>query len=392
MLPPIEGTGMADDPEVKALMKLKGLSSAFVHADELAQVFCHELFLAPPRPAWVSVARTFPKVKGTRVESPEITGDAAGNELEGLRFEPADLPMIGSVDQLDLLTGELVAKRVFSQAYDLWLEDHKPFQFFKHPLVSGIMAVETFLEAAHLLYPHLRVRGVRRLRFEDILECPADMAREARIDCSQQTEVVQGIRCDVRLSSADVSPSGRQLDRWSTNYRGQVLLGSSIQALPGWPEFRVTSAELETRAMEPDEIQDSYAARTGLKGRYRVLERIHGTGSGVVKGSMQYREQTDISGLDPVRYQYAPYLLEALMHLIAFYVFLRQEEGTADLIPASMEEMRFVRRARPGERFTLEARLRKQDTQGFTWDAQAVDESDTPVMQLVGMRMNRFQR
>ena len=197
MLPPIEGTGMAEDPEVKALMKLKGLSSAFVHADELAQMFCHELLLAPPHPSWVAVARSFPKVKGTLVMPTEFAGDSASQVLEGLRFQPEDLPMIETVAQLDLENGELVAKRVFSQTYDLWLEDHKPFKFLKHPLVSGIMAVETFLEAAHLLYPHLQVRGVRRLTFEDILECPGDMAREARIRCRRQTDAGLGIRCDV---------------------------------------------------------------------------------------------------------------------------------------------------------------------------------------------------
>jgi len=391
MLPPIEGTGMAEDPEVKALMKLKGLSSAFVHADELAQMVCRELFLAPPQPSWVAVARTFPKVKGTLVESTGSDVDEANNNLDGLRFQPADLPMIQTVDQLDLKDGELVATRIFSQAHDLWLDDHKPFKFLKHPLVSGIMAVETFLEAAHLLYPHLCALGVRRLSFEDILECPAEMEREAQITCRRQSDAVQGVRCEVRLSSIDLSPSGRRLERRSTNYRGQVLLGPSITALPHWPEFAVKSSELDTRAMEPAEIQDSYAARTGLKGRYRVLERIHGTGHGVVKGFMRYREQADIAGLDHVRYQYPPYLLEALMHLIAFYAFLRQENGDGDLIPASMEEMRYIRRAREGERFTLEARLRAHDTLGFTWDAHAVDESGTPIMQLVGMRMNYFR-
>ena len=201
--------------------------------------------------------------------------------LDGVRFQPADLPMIETVDELDLKDGELVARRTFSQAHDFWLDDHKPFKFLKHPLVSGIMAVETFLEAAHLLYPHLRVLGVRRLRFEDILECPADMEREARITCRRQSDAVQEVRCDVRLSSVDLSPSGRRLERWSTNYRGQVLLGPSITALPHWPEFAVKSSELDTRPMEPPEIQDSYEARTGLKGRYRVLERIHGTGPGL---------------------------------------------------------------------------------------------------------------
>ncbi|MGD8971234.1 MAG: SDR family NAD(P)-dependent oxidoreductase, partial [Desulfobacterales bacterium] len=88
MLPPIEGTGMAEDPEVKALMTLKGLSSAFVHADELAQMVCRELFLAPPQPSWVAVARTFPKVKGTLVESTGSDGNGASQDLDGLRFQP----------------------------------------------------------------------------------------------------------------------------------------------------------------------------------------------------------------------------------------------------------------------------------------------------------------
>jgi acyl transferase domain-containing protein len=392
MLPPIEGTGMAEDPEVKALMKLKGLSSAFVHADELAQMVCRELFLAPPQPSRIAVARTFPKVRGTLVESTESDENGASQVLDGLRFQSEDLPMITTVEQLDLKDGELVATRIFSQAHDLWLDDHRPFKFLKHPLVSSIMAVETFLEVAHLLYPYLCVLGVRRLSFEDILECPAEMEREARISCRRKADALQGVRCEVRLSSVDLSPTGRRLDRRSTNYRGVVLLGPSITPLPHWPEFAVTSAELDTRAMEPAEIQDSYAARTGLKGRYRVLERIHGTGRGVVKGGMRYREQTDIAGLDNVRYQYPPYLLEALMHLLAFYTALRQEEGAGDLIPASMEEMRFTRRARGGEHFTLEARRRAHNTQGHTWDARAVDESGTPVMQLVGMRMNYFRQ
>jgi NAD(P)-dependent dehydrogenase (short-subunit alcohol dehydrogenase family) len=388
MLPPIEGTGMAENPEVKELMELKGLAPAYVHADELAQMFCRELFLGPPRQSWIAPARTFPSVKGTLVEPAQSDAD----EANGVRFRNSDLPMIEAVDEMDLINGELVAKRTFSQAYDLWLEDHKPFKNLKHPLVSGIMAVETFLEAARLLYPYLSVLGVRRLKFEDILECPQDMEREARITCRRQEDAGQGqgVRCDVQLSSADISPSGRHLDRWSTNYRGQVILGPRTTSLPPWPESDVKTNDLDTRPMEPHEIQDSYEQRTGLKGRYRVLETIHGTGPGIIKGDMVYREQADIAGLDRARYQYSPYLLESLMHLFAFYVAIRQEEASWSLIPAGIEEMRFTRSARDGERCALEARLRSQDDQGFTWDARAVDESGTPIMQILSIRMNRF--
>jgi len=392
MLPPIEGTGMAEDPEVKELMKLKGLESAFVHADEFAQMFCRELFLGPRQQPWVILARTFPAVKGTLVESTRSEDDGASPPLGGVRLQPKNLPMIEAVDELDLTNGELIARRTFSQASDLWLEDHKPFKFLKHPLVSGIMAIETFLEAAHLLYPHLSVVGVRQLTFEDILECPPRMEREARIICRRQEDGGQEVRCNVQISSADISPSGRALDRWSTNFQGQVILGPRITPLSPWPEFAVTAEDLDTRPMEPHEILDGYERRTGLKGRYRVLGGIQGTGPGVVKGEMIYQEQEDMAGLDGVLYHYSPYLLEALMHLFAFYVAIRQEEGASNLIPAGMDEMRFSRRARNGERCTLEARLRSRDEQGFSWDARALDESGTPIMQVLSMRMNRFSQ
>jgi acyl transferase domain-containing protein/NAD(P)H-dependent flavin oxidoreductase YrpB (nitropropane dioxygenase family)/NAD(P)-dependent dehydrogenase (short-subunit alcohol dehydrogenase family)/acyl carrier protein len=392
MLPPIKGTGMAEDPEVKELMKLKGLESAFVHADELAQMFCRELFLGPPQQSWVVLARTFPEVKGTLIKSTEPVKGDAGNSAGGLRFRDKDFPMIEIVDKLDLKNGEMVARRTFSQAYDLWLEDHKPFKFLRHPLVSGIMAVETFLEAGQLLYPHLSVLGVRRLQFLDILECPKNMEREARIICRRQAETGRVFRYEVELSSADISPSGRRLDRWSTNYRGEIILGPPSAYLTTWPDPPLTSDDFDTRPMEPHEIMDSYKIRTGLKGRYRVLERMLGTGTGVIKGDMVYHEQEDMAGLERVRYRYAPYLMEAMMHLFAFYVAIRPEEESWDLIPAGMEEMRFTRPVRDGECCTLEARLRSRDDQGFTWDARAVDESGITIMQVSSMRMNRFNQ
>jgi NAD(P)-dependent dehydrogenase (short-subunit alcohol dehydrogenase family) len=392
MLPPIEGTGMAEDPEVKTLMKLKGLEPAFVHADELAQMFCRELFIGPPRQSWVILARTFPAVKGTLVQPTESDEEASRVSLGGVRLRQRDFPMIGAVDELDLEEGKLVARRTFSHTVDLWLEDHKPFKFLKHALVSGIMAAETFMESARLLYPHLLVLGVRQLKFEDILECPQGMEREGRIVCRKVEDLGKEVRCDVRLSSADISPSGRILDNWSTNYQGQIILGPRTTSLPSLPEFEVKTNELDTRPMESPEIQEVYEERTGLKGRYRVLERIHGTGPGVVKGSMVYREQKDVAGLDRVRYQYSPYLMEALMHLFAFYPAIRQEEGAWNLIPAGMKEMRFTRPARNEENCTLEARLHSHNDQGFTWDARVVDDSGITILQVLSLRMNRFSQ
>jgi hypothetical protein len=142
--------------------------------------------------------------------------------------------------------------------------------------------------------------------------------------------------------------------------------------------------------MEHGEIEELYEKSTGLRGRYRVLEKIQGSGPGIMKGTTIYRQGEDMAGLGRTIYLYPPYLLEALMHLFAFYPDLRREEGGWNLIPAGLEELRFTRPAKDGERFSLEARLRSRDKQGFTWDARSLDENGTSVLQVLSMRMNRF--
>jgi len=216
------------------------------------------------------------------------------------------------------------------------------------------------------------------------------MDREARIFCKRNDKPGRRILCDTRLDSADISPSGRHLDRWSTNYRGQVVLGSQTITLPPWPDAIPALDDLDTGPMDSELIQLSYQQRTGLTGRYRVLDKIHGTGSGVITGEMVYGDQVDMKDADQVRYHFPPYLLEALMHLFAFYPAIRNENDKWNLIPAQIGEMRFVRTVRPAERLQLAARLRSQDEQGFTWDARAADENGTPIMQVRSMRMNRY--
>ena len=51
MLPPIEGAGMAEDPEVREMLQRKGVG--YIHVDELAGLFCRELFVAAADDDWV---------------------------------------------------------------------------------------------------------------------------------------------------------------------------------------------------------------------------------------------------------------------------------------------------------------------------------------------------
>ncbi|HEX9949470.1 MAG TPA: SDR family oxidoreductase, partial [Thermodesulfobacteriota bacterium] len=60
MLPPVEGAGMAEDPEVRELMRRKGV--AYIHVNELAGLFCRELSVAPADDDWVMFMRRLPSV------------------------------------------------------------------------------------------------------------------------------------------------------------------------------------------------------------------------------------------------------------------------------------------------------------------------------------------
>ncbi|MFZ2087152.1 MAG: SDR family NAD(P)-dependent oxidoreductase [Desulfobaccales bacterium] len=389
MLPPIEGVGMADDPEVKELLKLKGLEKAYVHAAELAQLFVRELVLGNPQDVWVMPMRLLPQVKTTLLD-PAETRPAGSLAMAGVAANPGDLPMLETVKRLDLKNGELEAERVFSFTRDLWLDDHRPFKFLKYPPVSGIMAVETFFEAARFLNPHLRVQGARQVAYRDLLDCPPDQPRLTRIHCRTMGADPGELLCQVTISSPLISPSGREMDRWSTNFAGQVIMGGQARPLETPAGFPVRPEEMETRPMLADEVADYYANRTSMQGRYRVMESLEGTGPGCIRGAMIYTEQRDFPGDGPNHYQFSPYLLEAFLHLANFYVVMRDEHEERRMIPAGIGELLFTRPCREGERLLLEARLQNENPESNIWVTRALDDTGFPVMQVTGLQLRWF--
>ncbi len=63
-------------------------------------------------------------------------------------------------------------------------------------------------------------------------------------------EVVSSNACQVTISSPLISPSGRELDRWTTNFAGQVILGNeqrSLNPLPGFPVSPALKADIDKR-------------------------------------------------------------------------------------------------------------------------------------------------
>ena len=390
LLPPIEGAGMAEDPDIRELMKRKGVS--YIHVNELAGLFCRELFVSPDNDDWVMFMRTLPAVKTARINAlplPSPDGELAGGFAS---FIPEDFPMIEGIASLDIRREQLEACRSFSREKDIWLEDHSPLPFVKHPLVSAAMFVETFMEAARILYPYLQVRGVRQMRFMNMIQCPPGIPRPARISCRRVDTVLPEVSCAVTLEAREISPAGRLTDRFTPHCEGQVILagGDGGGECPGewFADFPVRLDELRTGPMDQKEVLQWYKDRSGLAGRYRVLEYLDGAGPGVVRGQTTYRQTDDFANLPNAQYQYSPYLFEALLQLTGFYGVAMKMPEQRHMIPMEIGEMRFCRKCRVGERITLEARMRAQNEQGFSWDARGLDEQGRTIMQVSNMQMH----
>jgi malonyl CoA-acyl carrier protein transacylase len=389
LLPPVEGAGMAEDPDIREMLRLKGVS--YIHVNELAGLFCRELFLAPDDDDWVMFMRTLPTVKTARINAlpfPSPAGELAGDFAS---CSPGDFPMIEGISSLDMRREQLEARRTFSREKDLWIEDHTPLTFVKYPLVSAVMFAETFMEAARILYPYLQVRGVRQVRFMDMIQCPPGIPRPARISCRRVTTGLPEVLCEVSLAAREISPAGRLTDRFTPHCTGQVILagGEGGGGFPGdgFADFTIRLDELRTGPMESKKVLQWYKDHSGLAGRYRVLESLDGAGPGVIRGRTICRQTDDFANLPKAQYQYSPYLFEAILQLAGFYTVAMQMPEQRSMIPMEIGEMRFQRKCRAGEQITLEARVQAQNEQGFSWDARGIDDQGRTIMQVTNMRM-----
>jgi len=106
-----------------------------------------------------------------------------------------------------------------------------------------------------------------------------------------------------------------------------------------------------------------------------------------VRGRTIYRETSDFATLRNARYQYSPYLFEALLQLVGFHIAATDPSERRSMIPVEIGEMRFLRKCQAGEPITLEARMRAQDDKGLAWDARGIDDQGRTIMQIRTMRL-----
>ena len=388
-LPPIQGSGMAENEDIKALMKRMGAS--YVHVDELAELFIREVFFGSRDRYWVLFMRTLPQLESSRLDLSEPSISENKWLVAEMEAEKSRFPMIDDVRHVDLKEGTLVASRTFSLASDPWIADHKPFKFVKYPLLSAIMVVETFLEVTHLLYPYLNVYAVRDAQFLDILECAPDWHRETEIRCRRLSSASDGLYCEVVMASRSISPKGENLKEFLVNYKAQVILNATKSPKPPVMRgFPIADDEFDTRPMFHEEVLKLYDERSDMQGRYRIIKEMQGSGPDCVKGKFIYPAHDDFAPPRKSSYQYSPYLLEALMQASMFFTGMRDENEKRTLIPQRIGEIVFTRQCRPGETITIEGRMRRMDEQGIRWEARGLDAQGMPLMWLRKMDLRWF--
>jgi 3-hydroxymyristoyl/3-hydroxydecanoyl-(acyl carrier protein) dehydratase len=227
------------------------------------------------------------------------------------------------------------------------------------------------------------------VRLMDMIQCPPGVPRPSSISCRRSGASLREVVCDVSLSTQEISPIGRLTDRFTPHCKGQVILDGGGEYLgEGPPDFPVRLNELRTGSMDYKKVLKWYKKHSGLEGRYRVMEFLDGAGSGVVRGRTTYQETSDFANLRNARYQYSPYLFEALLQLVNFYIGATDPSEHRSMIPIGIGEMRFLRKCRVGEQITLEARMRAQDEEGYVWDARGVDNQGRTIMHVYNMRMH----
>jgi acyl transferase domain-containing protein/NADP-dependent 3-hydroxy acid dehydrogenase YdfG/acyl carrier protein len=389
ILPPIEGAGMADKSDVKAILKRSGVH--YVTTDELASLFSREMHFGSREDMSVMYMRSLPAVNTVSMKPEKAFPKRESISAGAMDFYKSDFPMIDGIQQIDLDRGKLIAKHIFSHEKDLWLADHKPFKALNHPIVSAIMVIETFMEAAKILYPHLRIKSVRNAEFLSILSCPTNMTRASQIICRSVQSYGPEIVCNLTLKAPGIAQKDHMRKNGKVHYRAELVMGID-QAVVGNPtgRFPINPEEIATRPMKRDEILEKYQQKTDMQTRYRLMEAFDGSGEGVIRGHFIYKQYTDFNNQHKSNYQYSPYLLEALLQAVNFYIFMKDEMEQRPMIPRSIGQMVPVRKCQESEIITVEARIDDLDKDRIIWNARAIDRNMRPIMYVEKLEMNWF--
>jgi len=390
MLPPIDGAGMAMDHDLRELMLRKGWGAdTFLHIDELTHLFCQEVFVPAATKNTVLLAKSLPARTTSQILFEEPCHAADILYTPAMKFPKKEFPLIDVVEEFDPLASVIQVRRAFLPEKDLWLPDHKPFKFIRHPLVAAIMAIEAFMETAELLFPYLRVYRLENIIFEQMIECPPDIERTVVINCRCNLRRGKEIHCRASLGVNDTNSDRRGQLR--PNFKADLILsGPGCQIRPPDAVSGITPEELDAAPKSAAHMSQWYRQATDFKGRYLLLSGLDGYGPGLIKGKAVYPVEADFDGLASNPYRYSAYALEAVLHLVAFYHSETDAGSKGFLIPLQIGELVFQGGAIGGDKMDLEARRIEENTNGASWNAKCLKSDGAAILNVRGIRMHRI--
>ncbi len=383
-LPPIEGAGMANDPEIRELITLKIGEDAFADAYQTGELITRELLLSPSETTMVAFARKLPKIKSAAMK--EIS---AGQDIQ--HHDLSSRPMIDEITGIDFKRKQLTAQRILTHGKDLWIQDHKPMTWLEHPIMSGIMVVETMLETATLLYPYLHPVGLYDVKFERILECPENADTQMDIICRDEPNTDKPACCKVLIGGL----SKGQDPRLHHYFSGSVILDQQSDVQAG-PEEMIEEKFL-SRIQHPIEVlsqpdlQVSYAKNTGLTGRYRVLDTIGAWDKTTIQATMIYPDINDFNETATPRVCFPVYILEALMQLPNFHSGLNQPDEPLIYLPIGFLQLKFSGICNPGDRIHLYAERQPSDAGGVVWSGKGVSNKGALILELTSLFLKKIE-
>lgn len=378
-LPPIEGAGMAEDPEIREILTFRSLDAAYMDLGELARFFELEMFLNEAGDHCVLPARFIPTAPTVVDIQPLTDTGTCGRVLLGQHLKPGHFPLVDLVESYDPAGGRITTLRRFSLSNDPWLEDHRPVAFIGAPLVSAIVGTENMLEAAKLLAPGFIPVRIESLSFLDFIPVPPESTVETRcLGQLQPSELLSPILAAVIEARG---PEGG----WTPRFSGRVHLARIRPDIPATPGFPLRHEEIETGALTKHEVMGLYEKHTHLTGRYRVLRTIEGFSPNAIKGTMLYHETDDFRFEGPSHYLYSLYILEACLHMVSSFVAVRDELRRRSIVPVYIETVLLGRSARNGEEVAIEGRLLSMTEAGVRFDCRASDERGEPLMLAQGI-------
>ncbi len=387
LIPPVEGAGSAASPEIRQLLKQRGMEGAYITVNELRELFLRELFLNKGDRSMVMFTRSLPEIPAAVIDPTEPAPDSDRLDAPAIRFPRDRFPLVDSIDLLNLDECRIETVRAFSSEQDLWLEDHRPFPSSPAPLLSGVMTIEALLEASTLLFPYLTPTGIRDVRFVEPVPCLAGTPSVCRISCNlfavqnRLTIVEASLR---RAGDGDGSLPGAPCAR------GRVMMGSTRPSqLPASEPVGDKATEAEYRSLDEEQMTRLYRRMTGFGKRYQVLNGLSWTESGVAASIFVERDSRDFRDFQNTNYQNSPYLLEAVLHLAGFFAARSTPDSDHILavVPAEIGEIAFARKAESGEALDVRVALREASGERFVFDGHCCDRAGFDLIQVRGLCM-----